>query len=413
MTQFNGAHIMKCKRLKLEFMNYCITKQALRKCFVSVKGYYLEVEICGISVRWVAPLQHVAMSVPVSPDYRMLANQVEFDCVLLESLLLNLYTESGLIYPPKFAVDETNDWNENDILASMAFPLLKAQCDSETDADQLALSEFRDMDDELTAVVEKQEKISAIQSLFRDKKIFLNREIPREFFCFLLRCCGATEVSWDWAVATGATFGVDDNTIQYHVLDRPLELASTHINRFYVQPQFVIDSINAGRLLPVKDYLPGMKLIPHLSPFADYTKGYVPPEYRYLKGELDAEQLYADVDSEQDGDEEAVEEIDEEESELDDESDEEEEDCLYEEDEMEVEQQPVKATKKPARINRGKYKEQVEARKEIKLREIDLPRKRRNLYNKMKHAEKKEKSTVENLKQKRKAVNKKRMSLKK
>lgn len=87
MTQFNGTFIALCRRLKLELLNYCIARQALRRCFISVKGFYLEVELAGVTVRWVMPHEHAGSSPPSSCDYRLLANQVEFDCTLLASLL--------------------------------------------------------------------------------------------------------------------------------------------------------------------------------------------------------------------------------------------------------------------------------------------------------------------------------------
>ena len=46
-----------CRRLTVEFMHYVIEARALRKVFVSIKGYYYQAEIMGQTVTWVVPHQ--------------------------------------------------------------------------------------------------------------------------------------------------------------------------------------------------------------------------------------------------------------------------------------------------------------------------------------------------------------------
>jgi len=73
----------------------------------------------------------------------------------------------------------------------------------------------------------------------------------------------------------------------HHVMDRPL--ASKQTNTEYVQPQYLVDSLNNLYLLPTSQYQPGTPLPAHLSPFVDGAKeGYQPnreKEIKHLKGE--------------------------------------------------------------------------------------------------------------------------------
>jgi len=76
--------------------------------------------------------------------------------------------------------------------------------------------------------------------------------------------------------------------ITHHVMDRPLP-KSKKGNFEYVQPQYIVDSINNLFLLPTSQYRPGVPPPPHMSPFIDNEKeGYVPQrqkEIMHLKGE--------------------------------------------------------------------------------------------------------------------------------
>lgn len=89
-------------------------------------------------------------------------------------------------------------------------------------------------------------------------------------------------MSWDKTTALGSTYQQDDESITHHIIDRPL-VGKTHINRVYVQPQWIFDCINENMLLPVDEYLPGAVLPPHLSPFVETSdSGYLPPEKQRL-----------------------------------------------------------------------------------------------------------------------------------
>lgn len=61
-------------------------------------------------------------------------------------------------------------------------------------------------------------------------------------------------------------------------------------SRYYIQPQWIVDSVNCKRLLPVEDYFPGVDLPAHLSPFVTEEDGdYIPPERQAMLDEMEKE----------------------------------------------------------------------------------------------------------------------------
>lgn len=53
-----------CRRLSIEFLHAVIACKALRKVFVSIKGYYYQAEIKGQTITWIVP-HHFCYKVPI------------------------------------------------------------------------------------------------------------------------------------------------------------------------------------------------------------------------------------------------------------------------------------------------------------------------------------------------------------
>ncbi|GAX74298.1 hypothetical protein CEUSTIGMA_g1747.t1 [Chlamydomonas eustigma] len=87
------------RRLSMEFNAYVVRTNALRKVFVSIKGFYYQAEILGQSVTWLVPHQ-LAQVLPVDVDYRVMLTFLEFYETMLQFVNFKLYHAIGLRYPP-------------------------------------------------------------------------------------------------------------------------------------------------------------------------------------------------------------------------------------------------------------------------------------------------------------------------
>ncbi|KAI5291624.1 mRNA-binding ribosome synthesis protein nop7 [Ascosphaera aggregata] len=140
-------------------------------------------------------------------------------------------------------------------------------------------------------------------SLFTPYTVFISREAPRTPIEFLLRAFGCKRVAWDAVLGEGAfTHDELDPRITHQIVDRPplpesslppqpknpnaenaTETAPTVRpgqkvpGRIYVQPQWVWDCINEGRIVRPDLYAPGATLPPHLSPWVKPKQGEYDP----------------------------------------------------------------------------------------------------------------------------------------
>ncbi|XP_043292427.1 pescadillo homolog isoform X1 [Cervus canadensis] len=325
--------IQLCRRLAVEFMHYVIAARALRKVFLSIKGIYYQAEVLGQPIVWITPYTF-SHDHPTDVDYRVMATFTEFYTTLLGFVNFRLYQSLNLHYPPKlesqvhteaktsedtYALDSESSLEKLAALSASLARVVVPTVEEEAEVDEFpADGEMAAQEEDRRKELEAQEKH---KKLFEGLKFFLNREVPREALAFVIRSFGGI-VSWDKSLCIGATYDVTDPGITHQIVDRPGQQTPV-IGRYYVQPQWVFDSVNARLLLPVADYFPGVQLPPHLSPFVTEKEGdYVPPEKLKLlalqRGEHpgnlnESEEEDEEEDDEGDGEEEGEKEEEEEE----------------------------------------------------------------------------------------------------
>lgn len=310
------------RRLTIEFMHYVINSKSLRKVFISIKGYYYQAEIMGQKVTWVVPHQFVIDRVS-NVDLNVMKTFTEFYITLLGFLNYRLYKSINAVYPPQIVAENIKDLKEakgildiaiskkqqnkrksrddedddeggnsvqesrDDLIAALNKKIRITESKSVSNAEsadqQPDVFDDEDEDDKTTSENKKEEEkmtfqqLLTLERLFDGLKFFLNREVPRESLTFVIRSFGG-EVSWDKNLFPGATFDESDASITHQIVDRS-SMPERRLDRVYIQPQWIYDSINMRMLLPTAEYLMGATLPPHLSPFVNEKRGdYVPPD---------------------------------------------------------------------------------------------------------------------------------------
>jgi pescadillo protein len=367
-THIPPKTIALCQRLCLEFEHYLIVTNSLKKSFLSIKGIYYQATIHGQDILWLVPYKFV-QRMTGDIDFRIMGTFIEFYTTLLGFTNYRLYTSIGLVYPPKF--DSASDERgaelgaitlEGKAISSSAIAtngasddaLHATTVDAQAEADKVA--ELEDQDGEAgedgqpewdagvdndaidtfepaaaqDADILPQPQFTSTEAanLFSDFTFFLSRETPRAPLEFILKAFGCRRVGWDAVLGEGAfTSDEKDPAITHQLVDRPNLPANAFADvpvesdeesiqkkstsrvpgRTYIQPQWVWDCINQGKLLRPDLYAPGATLPPHLSPWVKAKQGQYDPtaplaeQEKEGEAELHEEELEEEEDEALDG----------------------------------------------------------------------------------------------------------------
>ncbi|KAH7058649.1 ribosome biogenesis protein Pescadillo [Macrophomina phaseolina] len=358
-----------CKRLTLEFEHYLITSHSLRKSFLSIKGIYYQATIQGQDILWLVPYKFV-QRVTNDVDFRIMGTFVEFYTTLLGFVNFRLYNSIGLIYPPKFNKESDDQGGElgaftlqgkgigeqpaieaapatngdakaseaaqaaADKVAKLAEPdseMKDADEDAEEGKPSNAIDKFETTGEDADELPQPQASSSEAAALFDKFTFYLSRETPREPLEFILKAFGCKRVGWDPVLGDGAyTTNEADPAITHQIVDRPnipvptvpdSQLNGSEANgaqrlrpgtrvpgRTYIQPQWVWDCVNQGKLLRPDLYAPGATLPPHLSPWVKPKKGEYDPTKPLEEQEREGEAEEAEEESESEDEEEVAKE---------------------------------------------------------------------------------------------------------
>ena len=221
-------------RLLRHFELYLMRSHSLKKAFVSIKGIYYQAEVLGQTITYVGIFvfnlvpYRFPPQLPLDVDYRVMCSFLDFYLTLLKFVNFKLYSSIGLQYPPAEPEEEMATSYSSYILNPVP-----VQAEEEDDRYKL---------DEEFAVKnqEKEEKL-----LFTGFHFYLSTEVPRQSLEFVIISMGG-KVTFNYDAA--------DLEITHVVTDREKLNLEEVPTKEYIQPQWVYDCINFGKILNVQEY---------------------------------------------------------------------------------------------------------------------------------------------------------------
>ncbi|KAI9375000.1 Pescadillo N-terminus-domain-containing protein [Aspergillus egyptiacus] len=350
-----------CQRLCHEFQHYLITTNSLRKSFLSIKGIYYQATIQGQDIMWLVPYRFVqrvhgdvdyrimatfvefyttllgfvnfrlyssiGLRYPPKFDTRSDENGAELAAFTLEGRsvgdapkAIEAGSKSSNNTANQEVSREVQEKVDKVIKSSKLDEASGEQVTETTEEATDAIDKFEPAAPEADTLPQPDLSGDQAGSLFSPFIFYISREAPKAPIEFILRAFGCKRIGWDTVLGDGAfTHNEADPRITHQIVDRPSLPESslpaipaaaegncavqkvrpgTRIpGRTYVQPQWVWDCINEGKLLRPDLYAPGATLPPHLSPWVKPKKGAYDPRASLAEQEEEGEAELAEEES--------------------------------------------------------------------------------------------------------------------
>ena len=212
----------------------------VQKSFISIKGLYVQFQLQEQPITFVVPL-HSHQTQDIDVDYKVMATFHMYYQSLLDFFLFKMAKLNKFDYPLQDdGIMCQSTINDSPVTVE----------DKDVD---MTLNDF----DKQSCIFKK----SCNSTLFMEKSFILHREVNQTLFTFLIESCGGRVIS--------NAEGIED---VIEVVDKPLRLVklAKETNRA-VQPQYIVDCINANKLIAFEGYRAGEELPSHVSPFEDTT----------------------------------------------------------------------------------------------------------------------------------------------
>lgn len=300
--------VEECRRLNREFMLYLSVSQSVKRGFISIKGIYLNTEIMGVDCTWLVPYAQ-PQKLPFEVDYEVMLTFLEVYTTLMKFVNLKLYKDIGLEYPPP------KEFSDNPFFGYNSFQIKALQ--EQVKNRPKENDEIVPIDsEEMKKIQKKSEKTEQTKNLFKNYVFYIGREVPREIFELIISSCGGLFAD----DSDESSYNEDSSEITHYIVDRPYESINFKSNKEYIQPQWIFDCLNSGKILPTADYAPQKsitvvdnsgkkkteltKLPPHLSPFYEYNPG----ENTYTPKDIKKSKKAVEVQSEDENEPEETEE---------------------------------------------------------------------------------------------------------
>lgn len=282
--------------------------------------------------------ERVLLQIPPDVDVRVMLTFLELYQTMLGFVFFKLYTDAGLVYPPHldtakddgaagvgaFSLQEAKDArpattakpkvvdvdgkrvSSNDVRqtiktiiagtsdgADVKMPAVDSPTNEEDeefveDTAEEAAEDTPSAPAFTTATLPTLKTLSTLpqstsKKLFAPYTFWISRETSRPIFEFIVRAFGG-RIGWPATSGTGSPLDEADEAITHVIIDRPLvqraneseEVQERWRRRKHVQPQWVVDCVNVGRILLEDLYAQGKTLPPHLSPFGEHKDAYDP-----------------------------------------------------------------------------------------------------------------------------------------